>query len=185
MLTVKSCAIPDLKLLFPKQHFDNRGYLAETLNEREMQKHGLPASFPQENQSLSLKQGTVRGLHAQKPPYAQGKLVRVLRGSIYDVAVDVRPQSPTFGQHVGVTLSENELSLFYIPAGFLHGFATLTDNVVVMYKVTEFYAPNCEVGVIWNDPALNIDWPVMTDIAIVSDKDKLLPTLADMPRLDW
>ena len=185
MITVKELDLPGLRLLSPQLHHDNRGYLTETLNERDWKKHGLPGIFAQENQSMSLKKGTVRGLHAQKPPYAQGKLVSCVRGAIYDVAVDARPASPTFGRHVAVTMSEDDVYMFYIPPGFLHGFSTLVDNTIVTYKVTEFYAPGNEVGVLWNDPSLQIRWPVETASAILSDKDKVLPRFADMPLLDW
>jgi len=184
-MIVKELTLPAVKLLTPKQIEDERGFFAETLNEREMQRLGFPGIYAQENQSISFKKGTVRGLHAQKPPHAQGKLIRVLKGRIYDVAVDVRPLSPTFGKHVEAILSDGELTMFYIPSGFLHGFCTLTDDTVVLYKVTELYAPGSEVGVFWNDPALGIDWPVKTDAAILSAKDKALPLFKDFPHLEW
>ena len=185
MLTIKPQAIKDVKLLFPKQHFDDRGYLAETMREQTYQQYGLPGIFAQENQSLSLKKSTVRGLHAQKPPYEQAKLIRVLRGKIYDVAVDIRRGSPTFGTHVAVTLTDDELSLLYIPPGFLHSFCTLTDNVLVQYKMSAQNTAGQELGVQWDDPALGIDWPVNPTQAILSDKDKNLPCFADMPHLEW
>ena len=185
MITVKDLDLPGVKLITSKLHHDNRGYLTETMNSREWKKYGLPTHFVQENQSMSLKKGTVRGLHAQKPPYAQGKLVSCVRGAIYDVAVDMRPSSPTFGRHAAVTMSENDVYQFYLPPGFLHGFSTLADNTIVTYKVTDFYAPGNEVGVIWNDPALQINWPVEAVNAILSDKDKALPRFAEISLLNW
>ena len=182
MLNVQECALPEVKLLRPRDFKDSRGTMAEVAQDQRFQDLGLPR-FVQENQSLSTRAGTVRGLHFQKPPAAQAKLVRVLRGKIFDVAVDVRPKSPTFGQHVSVTLSDDELVWMYIPAGFAHGFCTLTDDVQVLYKVSTFYAPATEGGIIWNDPALAIAWPATN--ALLSDKDTLLPLFKDLPNLDW
>lgn len=185
MLAVKTLLIPDVKLLMPKMHRDERGYLAETMHEREMAGLGLPR-FVQENQSLSMDKNVVRGLHAQKPPHAQAKLVRVLQGKILDVAVDVRPNSKTFGQHVSVVLEgAGDITMAYIPAGFLHGFCTLADNTVVLYKTSDFYAPGSEVGVTWNDPDLAIDWPVKPGDAILSAKDMKLPSFKTFPKMDW
>jgi dTDP-4-dehydrorhamnose 3,5-epimerase len=185
MLTVKTVAIPDVKLLMPKMHRDDRGYLAETMHEREMTELGLPR-FVQENQSLSQDKNIVRGLHAQRPPHAQAKLVRVLQGKIFDVAVDVRPTSKTFGHHVSAVLGDgDDITLMYIPAGFLHGFCTLVENTVVLYKTSDFYAPGNEVGVIWDDPDLKIDWPVAPADAILSDKDGKLPSFKNLPRMEW
>lgn len=185
MTTVTSLAIPDVKLVTPKKILDPRGFFSETLNERTMASLGLPTHFPQENQSLSTQKGIIRGMHAQTPPHAQAKLVRVLTGRILDVVVDARPQSPSFGQHVSVELSGDDLSFLLVPVGFLHGFCTLTENVNLLYKVTDFYAPGCEVGVRWDDPDLKINWPVTSDTAILSDKDIKLPSFKEMPRLAW
>src|SRR5579862_3438833 len=149
MVTVKELAIPDVKLLTPKLHQDDRGYVTEIVHEKQMQELGLPIEFMQENQSMSRHKNTVRGLHGQRPPYAQAKLVRVLRGKIFDVAVDVRPGSPTYGKHVSATLSEDEVVQMFIPPGFLHGFCTLAENTIVLYKTSSLYAPGNEVGVIW------------------------------------
>ena len=185
MLTVKELQIPEVKLLMPKMHRDDRGYVAEITHEREMLALGLPR-FVQENQSLSLQKNIVRGLHSQRPPHAQAKLVRVLSGRIFDVAVDIRPNSKTFGQHVSAVLeSEGDIAQLYIPAGFLHGFCTLAENTVVLYKMSNFYAPGSEVGAIWNDPQLNIQWPVKAADAILSGKDAKLSSFKDLPRIDW
>ena len=185
MITVTSLAIPDVKLLMPKMHRDDRGYVAEITHDRELQEHGLP-HFVQENQSVSLHKNVVRGLHSQRPPHAQGKLVRVLRGKIFDVAVDVRPNSKTFGQHVSAVLQgDGDITQLYVPPGFLHGFCTLAENTVVLYKMSNFYAPGSEVGVIWNDPDLNIKWPVSAADAILSGKDVKLMSLKDFPKIDW
>jgi dTDP-4-dehydrorhamnose 3,5-epimerase len=185
MFTVKELAIPDVKLLMPKLHQDDRGYVVEIVHEKQMQELGLPIEFMQENQSMSYRKNTVRGLHGQRPPHAQAKLVRVLRGKIFDIAVDVRPGSPSYGKHVGTTLSEDEIVQMLIPPGFLHGFCTLTDNTIVLYKMSSLYAPGSEVGVIWNDPDLGIAWPVDHASAILSGKDDKLPRFKDFPRIDW
>ena len=185
MLTIKELSLPEVKLLSPKQFHDDRGSVAETLHERRWADAGISVRFPQENQSISLKKNTVRGLHAQRPPHAQAKLVRVLRGKIMDVAVDARPHSPTYGQHTSAILSEDELVHMLIPAGFLHGFCTLEDHTVVLYKMSDFYAPGQEIGVLWNDPALKIQWPIDPAAAILSDKDKVLPLFYNFPKLEW
>jgi len=185
MITVKTLAIPEVKILMPKLHQDDRGYVAEIAHEKQMEELGLPIKFMQENQSMSLYKNTVRGLHSQRPPHAQAKLVRVLRGKIFDVAVDVRPGSKTYGQHVSALLSEDEVAQMYIPTGFLHGFCTLTDNTVVLYKMSSLYAPGSEIGVIWNDPDLKINWPIEAGKAILSGKDEKLMLLKDFPRIEW
>lgn len=185
MLTVKELQIPDVKLLMPKMHRDDRGYVAEITHEKELLDLGLPR-FAQENQSMSLQKNIVRGLHSQMPPHTQAKLVRVLRGTIFDVAVDVRPQSKTFGQHVSTILdSEGDITQMFVPAGFLHGFCTLVENTIVLYKMSNFYAPGSEIGVIWNDPELKINWPVKPEDAILSGKDLKLSSFKEFPRIEW
>ncbi len=134
---------------------------------------------------MSLRKNTVRGMHSQKPPHAQAKLVRVLRGKIMDVAIDVRPHSPTFGKHVSAILSQDEVTQMYIPVGFLHGFCTLEDNTVVLYKMSSLYVPGSECGVIWNDHDLKIDWPVKAEDAILSGKDEKLSRFKDFPHIHW
>lgn len=185
MITVTPLAIPDVKLLTPKLHHDNRGYVTEIAHEKQLADIGISLKFVQENQSLSLYKNIVRGMHSQRPPYAQAKLVRVLRGRIWDVAVDVRPDSPTFGKHVAVTLSQDEVQQLFIPTGFLHGFCALEDNSVVLYKMSSLYQPGSEIGVKWDDPDLNIPWPVAAKDAILSEKDQKLGNLRDFPRLAW
>ncbi len=186
MLTIEPCALPDVKLIKPRLFEDDRGFVAESVSERRMAEHGIFGRFVQENLSFSKKRGTIRGLHFQKPPAAQAKLIRVLSGKIFDVAVDIRPASPTYGRHVSVVLDAGKaVSLFYVPRGFAHGFCTLTDNVMVEYKVDAYYAPDCEGGILWNDPHLNIDWPIDATRVILSEKDKTLPSFACLPPLEW
>lgn len=160
---------------------DQRGFFSETYNVRQFADHGIDADFVQDNHSFSRRRGTIRGLHFQIPPHAQAKLVRVLRGAIYDVAVDLRTVSPTYGRSVSVELSAENREQLFIPAGFAHGFCTLEDDTEVLYKVDAYYAPDCERGLLWNDPALNIDWPVDEAKAILSDKDRTYPPLSDLP----
>ncbi len=185
MISVQECPLPGVKLLTPKAFEDSRGFVAETMSERRLAEVGLPVHFVQENLSYSRKKGTVRGLHFQKKPFAQAKLIRILKGRVFDVAVDVRPASPTYGRHVGVELSDDNLTHLYIPAGFAHGFCTLTDEVSLLYKVDSFYAPESEGGIFWNDPDLGIAWPVDSSQAVLSDKDLALPRLRDLPPLEW
>lgn len=185
MLNYQELSIPDIKLLMPGMHRDERGYVAEIVHERHMRDLGLPVEFVQENQSLSLRKHTVRGLHFQKPPAAQAKLVRVLRGKAFDVAVDIRPRSPTFGRHVSTLLSGDEIAQLFIPAGFAHGFCTLENDTVILYKMSQFYVPASEGGILWNDPALAIPWPMGADRAILSGRDEKLPCLKDLPPVEW
>lgn len=162
-------------LLEPVVHRDNRGFFMESYNEAIMQNIGLNNNFIQDNQSLSTEQGILRGLHYQLNPKAQTKLVRVLTGVIYDVILDIRKGSPTFGQWVGVILSEHNKRQLLVPKGFAHGFCTLVPNTQVLYKVDQYYSPENDRGILWNDPALNIDWPI-TD-PLLSEKDKIHPVL--------
>ena len=179
MLDVKSLEIPEVKLVTPKRFGDDRGFFAETYNKQRFGSIGITADFIQDNHSLSASAGTVRGLHYQRPPFAQAKLVRVLRGSIIDVAVDVRVGSPTFGQSVRAELSaENGVQIF-VPRGFLHGFATLEPNTEIAYKVDNYYSAECDGSVAWNDPALNIDWGIDVSNATVSEKDAGAPLFED------
>ncbi len=182
MMDSQELALPEVKLLRPRVHSDERGFLSETFRERDCQERGLPDRFAQDNLSFSKHRGTVRGLHFQNAPHIQAKLVQVMRGKIFDVAVDIRPHSPTFGQHASAILSEDDLTLMFIPEGFAHGFCTLTDNVLVAYKMTTPYAPASEGGVLWHDPDLNIPWPVDATKAILSVKDRALGRLKDLPR---
>lgn len=178
---IETLAIADVLVITPKIHRDERGFFSETYNQRALAAAGLDATFVQDNHSLSRERGVVRGLHFQTQPEPQGKLVRVARGSIFDVAVDIRVGSPTYGQHVSRVLSVDNWEQLWVPVGFAHGFCTLEPDTEVIYKVTGYYSPECDRGLAWNDPALGIAWPVAADAAILSAKDKTHPTLAEMP----
>lgn len=179
---ITSLAIQDVKLVTPKRFSDERGFFSEVYKKRELAEAGIEADFVQDNHSLSTSRGVVRGLHFQINPHAQGKLIRVVRGAIFDVAVDLRHGSKTFGQHVSAILSAENWSQLWVPVGFAHGFCTLETDTEVVYKVTDKYAPECDRGMMWNDPALAIAWPVSAAEAILSDKDTKLPRLDDLPR---
>jgi dTDP-4-dehydrorhamnose 3,5-epimerase len=168
-------SIPDVRLLTPRRFGDHRGWFTETWSRRT-----LDIAFCQDNMSLSAEMGTIRGLHFQKPPHAQAKLIMVLQGAILDVAVDIRRASPTFGQHVAVELSAAAGNQLLIPRGFAHGFCTLEPGTQVMYKVDDFYAPETDAGIFWADPDLAINWPVRVDQAHLSPKDLGLPRLKDI-----
>lgn len=167
--------LEDVVVFTPRRFGDDRGYFCETWNAAAMAKAGFKLDFVQDNQSWSRDPGTVRGLHFQAPPAAQDKLVRVVTGTILDVAVDVRSGSPTYGKWVGVELSAENGRQLLIPKGFLHGFATLTSDCHVLYKCTDFYAPASEGSVRFDDPALGIDWGIDADKAILSEKDAAAP----------
>jgi dTDP-4-dehydrorhamnose 3,5-epimerase len=177
-LAVTALAIPDVKLIAAPRFTDARGHFAETYARADFVAAGLMNDFVQDNQAASRAAGTVRGLHFQIAPHAQAKLVRVLRGRIFDVAVDIRRSSPTFGQHVAVTLDGEAGQQLFVPVGFAHGYCTLEPDTEVFYKVDSPYAPAHERGIFWADPALGIAWPVDAKAAILADKDKTLPTLA-------
>ncbi len=172
--------IPEVLLIEPKRFGDNRGFFSETYKANQLAEHIGDLEFVQDNHSFSQKKGTLRGIHLQSPPYAQDKLVRCTRGAILDVAVDLRSGSPTFGQYIAVELSaENWLQLF-VPKGFGHGFLTLLPDTEVIYKVTDYYAPEHDGGIIWNDPDLAIAWGISDEDSVeLSAKDKVLPQLAD------
>jgi dTDP-4-dehydrorhamnose 3,5-epimerase len=172
-----SLPLPGLVLLEPRVHEDTRGFFYESHNQNTFRALGVEAVFVQDNVSRSRK-GVLRGLHFQTPPHAQGKLVRVTGGSAYDVAVDIRKGSPTYGRGFGLTLSaHNRLSL-YIPPGFAHGFLALEDGTEFVYKCTDYYAPAADSGLLWSDPDLGLAWPLPPDPALISAKDKALPPLA-------
>jgi dTDP-4-dehydrorhamnose 3,5-epimerase len=164
--------------LQPRRFADSRGWFSETYSRRVLSEHGVASEFVQDNQSVSASRGTIRGLHLQVEPHAQGKLVRVLRGRIFDVAVDLRVDSPTYRRYVGVELSASEGNQLWIPSGFAHGFCTLEPDTEVLYKVTDYYTPSAERSILWNDPELNISWPLETSAASLSDKDRSAPSLA-------
>ncbi|WP_184191253.1 dTDP-4-dehydrorhamnose 3,5-epimerase [Paenibacillus sp. JGP012] len=164
-------------LIEPVVHGDHRGFFMESYNDQLMKRHGLHYQFIQDNQSLSAQPGVLRGLHYQLNPKAQTKLIRVISGAIYDVIVDIRKGSPTFGQWQGFILSEHNHRQLLIPKGFAHGFCTLVPNTQVLYKVDEYYSPEHDRGILWSDPALGIDWP--TSNPVLSDKDQRHPLLKD------
>jgi len=176
-MKLTSLKLQDAALLEPVVHGDHRGFFMESYNKAVMQQLGIKYNFIQDNQSLSAEAGVLRGLHYQLNPKAQTKLIRVLAGAIYDVILDVRKSSPTFGQWVAVILSESNKRQLLIPKGFAHGFCTLVPNTQVLYKVDEYYSPENDRGILWNDPALAIDWPVSEPL--LSDKDRRHPTLAE------
>ncbi len=173
-------SIPDVILVTPPRFRDPRGFFSETWKQGAFAEAGIPGPFVQDNHAVSTGKYVIRGLHLQIGPNAQGKLVRVVRGAIWDVAVDVRVGSPTYGQHVGAVLSAENWSQLWVPVGFLHAYCTLEADTEVIYKVTAPYDKPAERGVIWNDPDLGVPWPVPAgEDAILSDKDLLLPRLRD------
>ncbi|MDX1682245.1 MAG: dTDP-4-dehydrorhamnose 3,5-epimerase [Phycisphaeraceae bacterium] len=176
-LHVEATTIDGIRLVTPARHGDDRGWLSETFNHRELEAAGIAFSFVQENHSFSADRGTIRGLHFQVAPHAQAKLVRVTAGAILDVAVDMRTGSETYGQHVAVRLDAQIGQQLLIPSGFAHGFCTLQDDTEVLYKISDYYAPDCERGISVADPALAIDWPVDLNQAILSDRDRQWPSL--------
>lgn len=180
-MLVEPCRIEDVLALTPKRFEDPRGYFCETYSERTIAAAGVRDRFVQDNQSRSVMQGTIRGLHFQIPPFAQAKLVRVLRGSIYDVAVDIRAGSPSFGQYAGCVLSAAKGNQFYVPAGFAHGFVTLEPDTEIFYKVSNFYSVAHDKGIVWDDPDIAIDWPLAGGAPLTSEKDAGLPRLRDLP----
>jgi dTDP-4-dehydrorhamnose 3,5-epimerase len=175
-MEIEPLAIADVKLIRPRRHGDARGFFAETFKASAFAAAGLPTRFPQDNHAASAEAGTLRGLHFQAPPAAQGKLVRVAAGAIYDVVVDLRASSPTFGRFVAAELSAENFAALWAPEGFAHGYQTLTPNAVVLYKTTGEYAPALEAGLAWDDPALAIPWPLAPPV--LSAKDRGWPTLA-------
>ncbi len=178
-MNVERLAIPEVLLLTPARFADARGFFAETWSGRRYAALGIPGPFVQDNHALSIQAGTLRGLHMQVAPSVQGKLVHCVRGAIWDVAVDVRPGSPTYGRHAAAELSAATGAQLWIPGGFLHGYVTLEPGTEVIYKVTADYDRAAERGVIWNDPDLALPWPVEADRAVLSEKDLLLPLLRD------
>ena len=180
-VTVESLAIPDVKILRPKKHGDARGFFSETYSQRALVDAGIDLTFVQDNHAFSAAKGTMRGLHFQTTPFVQDKLVRVIRGSILDVAVDLRRASPTYGKHVAAVISAQAWNQILVPVGFAHGLLTLEPDTEVLYKVTNYYSPQHDLGLLWNDPALAIAWPVTEADAILSAKDKVQPRLADLP----
>lgn len=173
--------IPEVKLIHTRKFGDHRGFFSETWSRSAFEKAGIDTDFLQDNHSLSATPGTLRGLHFQIPPFAQAKLVRVSRGAVFDVAVDIRRGSPSFGRWVGAVLSAAEWNQMYVPKGFAHGFVTLEPDTEVQYKVDAPYAPEHDRGILWSDPDIAVIWPLNGNAPILSGKDEALPRLADIP----
>jgi dTDP-4-dehydrorhamnose 3,5-epimerase len=181
-MQINDAEISEVKILKPARHGDSRGFFSEVFREDVLRTQGINVGFVQENHSLSVSKAVVRGLHFQIPPFAQAKLLRVTAGAIFDVAVDIRWGSPSFGRHVAVVLSASEWNQIFVPEGFAHGFCTLEPDTEVIYKVSNYYSAEHDRGVSWNDPDLAIDWPIEISKAILSDKDRHHPNLAGLPR---
>lgn len=179
MVAFTRLAIPDVVLVQPVRHGDGRGYFCETYKKPEFDAFGIDIAFVQDNESLSRQPGVVRGLHFQTPPMAQAKLVRAVRGAVFDVAVDIRRGSPSYGRWVAATLTADEGDQLYIPHGFAHGFCTLEPDTLIAYKVDAPYARAHDAGIAWDDLDLGIDWPVAREAAVLSDKDRAQPRLRD------
>lgn len=180
MTVFRRLAIPEVVEITPAKFGDHRGFFSEVFKRSAFEAEGIHADWVQDNQSFSAEMGTVRGLHFQAPPFAQAKLVRVLRGAIFDVAVDIRNGSPSYGQWVGCEISAEKWNQLLVPAGFAHGFMTLTPDTEVLYKVDAPYARESEGAILWNDPAIGIEWPDLGIAAVLSDKDRVAPTLASL-----
>lgn len=178
-MKVTAQAIPEVLLIEPARFGDDRGFFSEVWKRAALQAVGLDVDFVQDNHSLSRQVGVLRGLHFQRPPTAQGKLIRVVQGRILDVAVDIREGSPTYGQHVAVELSAANWQQLWVPRGFAHGFMTLEPDTEVIYKVDAAYDPKTDGGIAWDDPALGIAWPLPSGGPILSDKDRRAPRLAE------
>ncbi len=179
-MEIEQTPLRDLLILTPKRFGDNRGFFCESWNRNTFAQHGLEFDFVQDNHSLSQKTGTLRGLHYQTPPHAQDKLVRCGRGRLFDVAVDIRKGSPTFGKWFGVELSFENGKQLLVPKGFLHGFISLEPDTEIVYKCTDFYAPDCDAAIRWDDPLIGVDWPTGNSQPILSEKDINAPHLADI-----
>ena len=186
MTLVTPIGPPGVLLVEPKRFGDERGFFVETYNRRRWTDGGIGGEFVQDNHSMSAVRGTVRGLHFQAPPHAQDKLIRVSHGAVLDVVVDIRRGSPTWGRSVAVELSADNGRQLYVPKGFAHGFMTLTQRAEVLYKVTDYYAPEAEGGLLWCDPALGVDWPMGPDEATANARDAAFPPLSELQSpFDW
>jgi dTDP-4-dehydrorhamnose 3,5-epimerase len=183
MVKIEAAEIPDVKIVTPHRFCDQRGFFCETYTRRAFSEIGIGEEFVQDNHVLSIAVGTVRGLHFQIEPFAQAKLVRVARGRILDVAVDLRQSSPSFGKHVAIELSEEDGRQLFVPVGFAHGYVTRTPECEVFYKVTQYYSPAHERALAFDDPGLGIDWGISPERAALSDKDRKNPRLSDVSEL--
>lgn len=177
-MKIEDAGLPGLKVVTPKRIPDGRGFFSETYRRDALAEHGIDLSFVQDNHSLSMQAGVVRGLHFQVPPRAQAKLVRVVRGRILDVVVDIRRGSPTYGRSVAIELNADNWQQLLVPVGFAHGFCTLIEETEVVYKVTDYYSAPHDRGLMWNDPTLGIAWPVAEGDAVLSERDRKHPLLA-------
>ncbi len=183
MIDIEETVLPEVKILKPRKFGDERGFFSEVWNDRDLKAAGIDTDFVQDNHAFSAEKGTIRGLHYQMPPKAQGKLVRVTRGAVLDVAVDIRRGSPNFGKYVAVELSAENWCQLWVPPGFAHGYCTLTENVEFLYKVTNDYSPENDCGILWSDPSIGINWQVSEGDVILSEKDTVQPLLADQKNL--
>ncbi len=180
-VVIERLRIPDVLIISPIKHGDQRGFFSETFSKAGLAEAGIDIDFVQDNHAHSVQSGTVRGLHFQTPPFAQHKLIRAVRGAIFDVAVDLRVGSPTWGRHVSAIISADAWNQILVPIGFAHGVATLEPNTEIIYKVSSRYSPEHDKGLFWLDPALGINWPVNEAEAILSDRDRHLPRLDELP----
>lgn len=179
-MVIQETALRGVKIIVPKKFGDSRGFFSETHNQRTWDEQGLAFRFVQDNHSYSREAGVVRGMHFQAQPFAQDKLVRVLRGRILDIVVDIRRSSLTFGQHLAVELSSDSWQQLLVPVGFAHGFCTLEPHTETFYKVTNYYSADHDRGIAWDDPDLRLPWPISADRAILSQKDRQWPRLQDI-----
>lgn len=179
-MQIQEAELAGLLILTPTKHSDERGYFTEIYNKKTLLDFGFAEAFIQDNQAYNKSAATLRGLHYQTAPFAQDKLVRVIQGSIFDVVVDLRRESSTFGKWFGVKLSQDNSKQLLIPKGFAHGYLTLEPDTIVSYKTSNHYAPEYEAGIIWDDPQININWPQLDKPFVLSAKDQLLPLLADL-----
>lgn len=178
---IQALTIPDIKIITPKKFGDDRGFFSETYHKRNLAEQGIHIDFVQDNHAYSAHAHTMRGMHFQIPPFAQDKLIRVISGSILDVVVDLRKGSPFYGQYVSAVISVAEWNQIFVPAGFAHGLLTLENDTEVIYKVSNYYSPEHDKGLLWNDPDLGIDWQVSEREVILSEKDRHQPRLRDLP----
>lgn len=179
MVEVRATALDGVLEIVPRRFDDERGFFSETFNAKALAAHGIEVDFVQDNHSLSRQAGVLRGLHYQQPPFAQDKLVRVTRGSVFDVAVDIRKGSPTFGRWIGLTLSADKWNQLFVPKGFAHGFLTLEPDTEFLYKVTDYYSAKDDRAIRYDDPAIGIDWPMPPGRIMTSAKDRKAPLLAE------
>lgn len=179
-MNITSLEIPEIKIIQTKKFGDDRGYFSETYNKKLLEKNSITIDFIQDNQSLSTQENVLRGLHYQSPPFAQDKLVRCLAGSILDVAVDIRKESPTYGKHIKKIISSDNFEQILVPVGFAHGFVTLEPNTLVMYKVSNYYSAENDNGIMWNDSQINIDWGIDEKSVILSEKDSKQPSFSQI-----